>query len=105
MKASLIANYLPVESGTSHFMEPLLEDHLVVFHAGELEEDSSSSLCEGETSFELHLLTDGRGFLHAEAVGGGQEEGALGQEVLRVRDVGLTLSALHQSVNLFLPHV
>lgn len=86
-------------------MEALLEDHLVVVHARELEENACRRLGQGEAAFELHLLADSRGLLHAEAVGGGEEERALREEVLGVRYVGLALSALHQSVNLFFPHV
>lgn len=86
-------------------MEALLEDHLVVVNAGEFEEDACSRLRQREASLKLHLLADGRSFLHAEAVGGSEKEGALGEEVLGVRYIGLALSALHQSVDLLFPHV
>ena len=86
-------------------METFFEDHLVVINAGEFEKDASGCLGQREAAFELHLLADGRSFLHAEAVGRSEEEGAFGQEMFGVRDIGLTLSALHQSMDLFLPHV
>lgn len=86
-------------------METFLEDHLVVVNAGELKQDASGSLREGEAALELHLLADGRRLLHAEAVGGSEEKSAFGQEVLGVRYIGLALSALHQGMDLFLPHV
>lgn len=98
-------DYLPIEPGASHFMEALLEDHLVILDAGELKQDAGGGLGEGEAPLELHLLADGGSLLHAESVRGGQQEGALREEVLRVRDVGLALAALHQRVDLFLPHV
>lgn len=76
-------------------MKTFLEDHLVVINAGELKQDTRSGLRKGKASFELHLLADGRSFLHTEAVGGCEKESAFGQEVLGVRDIGLALSALH----------
>lgn len=86
-------------------MEPLLEDHLVVVHVRELEQDPGSRLRQGEATLELHLLADGGGLLHAEAVGGGQQERPLREEMLGVRNVGLGIPALHQRVDLLLPHV
>lgn len=56
-------------------------------------------------TFKLHLLADRGSLLHAEAVRGCKKKGALRQEVFRVRYVTLAFSALHHSVNLFLPHV
>lgn len=86
-------------------MEPFLENHLVVVHAGEFEEDARGGFGEGEAALELHLLADGGGLLHAEAVRRGEEEGPLGEEVLGVRDVGLAVCALHERMDLLLPHV
>ena len=57
-------SYLSVESCVGYFMEAFFEDGLVVFGAGELEQDSSCGFCQTEASFEVHLLADHRCSIH-----------------------------------------
>lgn len=97
-------HYLPVESRVGDLVETFFENALIIVEVGKFEQYSGGRLRQGEASLEIHLLADGRSFLHGKVVGWSQQEGTFGQKVLRVRYFRFGI-ALDQCVDLLLPRI
>lgn len=60
LQMGLRDNYLPIEARACDFVESFLEHHLIVVHAGELEEDARCGLCQRETAFDMDIIHTSR---------------------------------------------